>query len=429
MDKTVIELFAGVGGFRVGFNQVVAFDSDGKAIEKGPWKFVYANQWEPSTSRQDAFDCYKERFATGNAEIDKKELSNIDISKVNKKEIPNHTLLTAGFPCQDYSVARSLKNEKGIEGKKGVLWWQIHEILQTKKPKFVLLENVDRILKAPAKQRGQAFGIILRCFYMDGYGVQWRVINAADYGHPQRRRRTFIFAFHKSTKYFKTFKRILKKNQVSNVILNDLMFSNAFPCRAVQNSLVKTTDVDEKYYSSLVDVSEKFKFGFENSGFCLDGQIWTRKTEPVFAGKAKTLGECLDCKHVPDFCYKVDQEKFQYLKGSKHIKRTAKNGHVYIYSEGSIPCPDFLDRPGRTRLTSEGTVNRSSHYILDPQSHRYRILTPVECERLDEFPDGWTDTGMSSKRRYFMRGNALVTGLVRDRGKEISSIIDCEGEK
>ncbi len=209
MNKTVIELFAGVGGFRVGLNHVTKINKNGRAIEKGPWSFVYANQWEPSTKMQDAFNCYKKRFASEN----ESEFSNRDISKVNKAEIPNHTLLTGGFPCQDYSVARSLKDEKGIEGKKGVLWWQINDILKAKQPKFVLLENVDRLLKAPARQRGQAFGIILRCFSDQGYGVQWRVINAADYGHPQRRKRTFIFAFHKSTKYYKDFSKKASKEQ------------------------------------------------------------------------------------------------------------------------------------------------------------------------------------------------------------------------
>lgn len=210
MNKTVIELFAGVGGFRVGLNHVTKINKNGRAIEKkGPWSFVYANQWEPSTKTQDAFNCYKKRFASEN----ESEFSNRDISKVNKAEIPNHTLLTGGFPCQDYSVARSLKDEKGIEGKKGVLWWQINDILKAKQPKFVLLENVDRLLKAPARQRGQAFGIILRCFSDQGYGVQWRVINAADYGHPQRRKRTFIFAFHKSTKYYRYFSKKASKEQ------------------------------------------------------------------------------------------------------------------------------------------------------------------------------------------------------------------------
>ena len=196
MKKTAIELFAGVGGFRVGLNHVT-LGIDGKAIEEDRFDFLWANQWEPSTKSQDAFDCYKTRFFKGN----ENEFSNEDISTVNKNNIPDFTLLTGGFPCQDYSVARSLSQEKGIEGKKGVLWWQINEILKIKNPPFVLLENVDRLLKSPSKQRGRDFGIMLRCFADNGYSVEWRVINAAEYGHPQKRRRIYIFAFKNTTKH------------------------------------------------------------------------------------------------------------------------------------------------------------------------------------------------------------------------------------
>lgn len=418
MDKTAIELFAGVGGFRVGLNHILGFGEDGRAIENGPWTFVWANQWEPSTKVQHAYDCYALRFG-------KDDASNSDIGQVDKKSIPDHTLLTAGFPCQDYSVARSLHGEKGIEGKKGVLWWQIDEILKAKNPAFVLLENVDRLIKAPARQRGQAFGIILRCLCDEGYGVQWRVINAADYGHPQRRRRTFIFAFRKDTNYYKFFKKACK-SEPESVILGKTLFSEPFPCRTKEKCKVADTDIGSKTYKDLAEVSSKFAFGFENAGYCMNYVIHTLRVDALYKGKIKTLGECLDSEHVPDYCYEADVEKFKYLKGAKKLLRTTANGHQYYYSEGPIPFPDKLDAPGRTMLTSEGTTNRSSHFILDPKSDKYRILSPVECERLDEFPDNWTDTGMPSKRRYFIAGNALVCGLVGTMGDVIAQLIDSE---
>lgn len=417
MEKTVIELFAGVGGFRVGLNNIKRFDKKGRAIEKGPFTFVWANQWEPSTKAQHAFDCYNTRFPSAT------ENSNVDISKVDKKTIPNHTLLTGGFPCQDYSVAHTLKGEKGIEGKKGVLWWQINEILKEKRPPFVLLENVDRLLKAPAKQRGQAFGIILRCFADLGYGVQWRVINAAEYGHPQRRRRIFIFAFHNTTKYYKNFE---DNTFFSQEDVQEATIFAIFPCSLLCSKQDKTADISKKKYKTVADVSDKFKFGFENAGYMLDYQIITAKLKASYDGKLKTLRECLDCENVPDYCYKTNVKKFEYLKGPKKLRRVAANGHKYFYSEGPVPFPDILDRAGRTMLTSEGTVNRSSHLILDPISNKYRILTPVECERLDEFPDNWTNTGMPEKRRYFMMGNALVCGIVNKISKQISEIIEKE---
>lgn len=416
MDKTVIELFAGVGGFRVGLNNVEGFDESGRAIENGPFNFVWANQWEPATKSQEAFDCYALRFG-------REDSSNEDIGTVDKKAIPDHTLLTGGFPCQDYSVAHSLKGEKGIEGKKGVLWWQINDILLAKKPPFVLLENVDRLLKAPARQRGQAFGIILRCFADAGYGVQWRVINAAEYGHPQKRRRTFIFAFHKSTDYYRSFKA---NTDFSQEDVQEAMMFSCFPAGLIYSEKEKIVDLSKKTYPTVADVSDKFAYDFENAGFMLNYKAVTAKLVAAYEGPVKTLRECLDCGNVSDACYKVNVEKFRYLKGAKKIERTAANGHKYVFSEGPVPFPDHLDIPGRTMLTSEGTTNRSSHLILDPVSNRYRILTPVECERLDEFPDNWTNTGMSDKRRYFIAGNALVTGLVKTMGEQISAIIDLE---
>ena len=424
MEKTVIELFAGVGGFRVGLNRITEIGTNGNAVENGPWRFVWANQWEPSTKTQHAFNCYKTRF--GVSEKDS-EISNEDITQVEKKMIPDHTLLTGGFPCQDYSVARSLKNEKGIEGKKGVLWWQINDILQTKRPSFVLLENVDRLLKAPARQRGQAFGIILRCFCDAGYGVQWRVINAADYGHPQRRRRVFIFAFRNTTKFYAKIATATKKpEEAEDAILNRMMFSAGFPCVLAKKGSVRILDIGKKSYPDLVDVSSSFSAPFENAGFCLDYRVFSEKVLPAFDGPVKTLGECLDCDNVPNYCYQPNEEKFRYLKGGKRIKRMAKSGHEYTYSEGRIPFPDILERAGRTMLTSEGTTNRSTHYILDPISKKFRILTPVECERMNEFPDNWTDSGMPAKKRYFMMGNSLVTGLIRTMGDEIERIVEEE---
>ena len=417
MKKTVVELFAGVGGFRVGLNKIKGFDENGRAIENGDWEFVWSNQWEPSTKEQHAYNCYSLRFG-------KENNSNEDISTINKSDIPNHTLLVGGFPCQDYSVARSLSNEKGIEGKKGVLWWQINEILKVKQPKFVLLENVDRLLKAPSKQRGQAFGIMLRCFADNGYGVQWKIINAADYGHVQRRRRIFIFAFHKSTKYYKNFKEFYIKNGEENTLLNNLVFSNQFP--SIKSGEVKKGTIKNKEYLDVLDVSERFSFDFENTGFLLENDFYTLKEISSYNLKSQNLIDILETSNIPSYCYDVDVEKFKYLKGSKKILRKSKTGHEYYYSEGSIPFPDKLDAPGRTMLTSEGTTNRSSHFILDPNSNRYRILTPVECERMDEFPDNWTNIGMSPKRRYFIAGNALVCGLIESIGEEISKIISNE---
>jgi len=414
MDKTVIELFAGVGGFRIGLNSIKSFDDRGVAIENGPFTFVWANQWEPSTKTQHAFNCYNMRFNCTSSEN-----SNVDISLVDKKTIPEHNLLCGGFPCQDYSVAHSLSKEKGIEGKKGVLWWQIRDILITKKTPFVFLENVDRLIKSPAKQRGRDFGIMLRCFAELGYAVEWRVINAADYGFPQRRRRIYIFAYKNNTKFYKD----ISKKKINDVFCKNGIFSRAFK---IENVELKIAESNLNQYNDLVDFSDNYKFGFENTGFMINSIVYTTKTNPLTIN-ATTLSEIVQ-SDVDEHFYLNDDEikKLNYLRGSKKIPRTAPDGSIYVYSEGAMSPFDSLKLPGRTMLTSEGSINRSTHIIKDPSTGKLRLLTPIECERLNQFPDDWTKSGMPEKRRYFMMGNALVCGIINKLGQEIKTVMEKE---
>ena len=414
MEKTVVELFAGVGGFRIGLNEVQLIND--KVIEKDNFKFVWANQWEPSTNVQHAFDCYIKRFGESETHV------NEDISVIDKKKIPNHTLLVGGFPCQDYSVARSLSKEKGIHGKKGVLWWQIRDILEVKRPPFVLLENVDRLLKSPSKQRGRDFGIMLRSFSDLGYAVEWRVINAAEYGRAQRRRRVFIFAYHKTTKFYKQ----ISKQKTQIVIENTGLFAKTFEIEKTNHNL-SVSDISINKYKDLVDMTNSYYFTFHNSGFMIDNTIYTANTIPVKQSPI-ALKNIIEKREIENVYFINDKEvKFRYLKGSKKILRINKEtGKEYFYSEGGMTFPDSLDLPGRTMLTSEGSVNRSTHVIEDFKKKKYTLITTIEAERLNDFPDNWTNTGMPINRRYFMMGNALVTGIVTSIGKTISTIIENE---
>jgi len=422
MDKTVVELFAGVGGFRCGFNEVT-FNGN-EVAEKPNWDFVWANQWEPSTKTQAAFDCYCERFGESDNHVCK------DIHEITTNEmdrIPEHTLLVGGFPCQDYSVARSLSNEKGIEGKKGVLWWDIASVIEARTPPFVLLENVDRLLRSPSTQRGRDFAIMLRTFLDNGYAVEWRVINAAEYGFPQRRRRVFIFAYHKSTNYYKE----MCKVPAEQLIYTKGIFALNFP---ITNDILDKgkKNISEDNFEDVVDISDNFKeFHFFNAGCMINGDVYTYKVEPNYSGEYKTLGDVLEDNVDEKYIISPEKlEKWKYLKGSKKLERKKPNGETYCYSEGAIAFPDHLDVPARTMLTSESTTNRSSHIIgVDEDNDIYRTLTPVEAERIQMFPDNWTNVeskAMTERRRYFMMGNALVVGIVQKLGKYLETVVDQE---
>lgn len=402
MEKTICELFAGVGGFRLGFDR----------LNTG-WKTVWFSQWEPGKKSQWAHDCYVRHFGDC-PDINGEYHTGDDICTADKTTIPDHTLLVGGFPCQDYSVAHTLSTAQGIEGKKGVLWWQIRDVIAEKRPPFCLLENVDRLLRSPSNQKGRDFGIILSCFHSLGYNVEWRVVNAAAYGAAQRRKRTFIFAYRRDTEYYQ------KMHTWHPIFLMRVygFMTQAFPIQSASGFLKLDIDTD------LTKISESFscsKFG--TAGYMNDGRVYGQ--DVIDLEEAPTPLSSIIQSDVDEKYYipVEDLSRWAYLKGAKKIERISKNGHQYTFSEGALTFPDPLDRPGRTMLTSESTLNRSSHVIADPQTGRMRILTPVETERLNGFDDDWTNTGMPERMRYFCMGNALVVPIVTRMGRTLDTII------
>ncbi len=395
---TVAELFAGVGGFRLG-------------LERSGWQVVWSNQFEPSTKGQHASDCYVARFGPeGHV--------NRDIAEVVAADVPDVDLLVGGFPCQDYSVAKTLNQAHGIEGKKGVLWWEIERFLAEKRPRMVFLENVDRLLKSPASQRGRDFAIILNRLDAAGYSVEWRVVNAADYGFPQRRRRVMIVGTRSSD-----------IGSPADVLHESGVLARALPVyksRGVIDGFeFESFGVD----GDVTDVSAGFGIGdaksrFRSAGLMRQGKVWTGDLRPKFGGVPQLLADILvPEEEVPDAFFIPSSElaKWKYLKGPKNIPRVSRSGVEYLYSEGGIAFPDALDQPSRTILTGEGGATPSRFKHIIKVDRRHRRLTPIELERLNGFPDNWTDTGMPDGRRAFMMGNALVVGLVERIGRVVAA--------
>lgn len=420
----VLELFAGVGGFRVGLE-----NADSNVFET-----KWANQWEPSRKTQDAFEVYDYHFP-----------NSVNINE-NIEEIPNEVfekmdadIIVGGFPCQDYSVARSKKHEMGLEGKKGVLFWEIIRATNHIRPKYLILENVDRLLKSPSKQRGRDFAIMLASFNELGYSVEWRVINAAEYGRSQRRRRVFFFVYRNDTDFAHNIDNKFESNEQNilfdehlydDYIFNEGLFARQFP---VQKKPYKNRHASYELPNDIVEVSDNFTGTVWNTGIMRHGRYFTIDTEPTGDEKPITLGEIIQAENeIAEKYFLTDLsriEKFEYLRGPKKIERTSTEGHTYTFSEGSMSPFDDLSMPGRTMLTSEGSINRSTH-LLKINGH-YRLITPIEAERLQDFPDDWTkykktSTGeiveVSDRMRMFFMGNALVTEIVRRIGLELIEI-------
>lgn len=404
-----IELFAGVGGFRYGMRE--------------HWDVIWSNQWEPSTKRQHASDVYVNQF--GEAGHICQNINEV-LQRIREEEtfIPPHDLLVGGFPCQDYSVARVLSQAAGLVGKKGVLWWSIHEILSRYQPRFVLLENVDRLLKSPATQRGRDFAIILSSLSQLGYRVEWRVVNAAEYGFPQRRRRVFIVAEQSDEKYVNP----------NETILSDGVFGRALPVAATHPKSSNSPLIESFSLDSQLDmVSDNFGKGlkispFRRAGVMGNHQVHTMDVDSSFDGPWETLAAILQRHEDVDETFFVPAEQlsdWSYLKGAKNEKRIHRNsGTEYTYSEGAIAFPDSLDKASRTILTGEGgpSPSRFKHIIETPDG-RFRRLTPLEMERLNGFPDNWTE-GITNGRRAFLMGNALVVGIVERISSELRARYD-----
>jgi DNA (cytosine-5)-methyltransferase 1 len=413
----VVELFAGVGGFRIGlegWNGKSAVSGYTKKI-KSNFEVVFSNQWEPSTKVQHASMVYENKW--GN-----KGHSNVDISTLDLKDIPNHDLLVGGFPCQDYSVATTLKNSKGLIGKKGVLWWSIHKILNEKKqpPPYIFLENVDRLLISPSKQRGRDFAIILKSLDDLGYAVEWRVINAAEFGFPQRRKRVFILAFKKSTAIYK----LIKKSTPDDYILNKGIIAKAFPVtKHLKSNGISSFNLNGDIVSISNNFNKEKQDGtFENTGLMIDGKVYTLKTQPNYDGKYTVLNDIIIKEKVsPDFYIdNLSFEKWEYLKGAKNEPRKNASGFIYNYAEGGMIFPDPLDKPSRTIITGEGGASASRFKHVISTKKGLRRLTPIELERLNMFPDNHTELeGVTDTKRAFFMGNALVIGVIEGIAQEL----------
>lgn len=415
MPIKVVELFAGVGGFRIGL------EGYPKKVNS-KYEVIWSNQWEPSTKTQHANIIYNDRWPSANHCGENIE----EVIENNFEIIPDHDLLVGGFPCQDYSVATTLRNSKGLIGKKGVLWWSIEAILRRKenKPKYLLLENVDRLLKSPSKQKGRDFAVMLASLNNLGYAVEWRVINAAEYGMPQRRRRIFFTAYHHSTEVYR---RLKQTNLKEDWLDSDGVFAKSFPIREITEKI--TTG---KIGKDLIKVSNKFNLNeklspFQNCGIMIDGRYHTAKAYPSYNGPFKTLGDVLvDIEDVPKefFISKedVDKEKgWKYLKGSKNEPRYNKKlDYYYNYTEGSMVFPDALDNASRTIITGEGGKSPSRFKHVVEQNRKLRRLTPLELERLNTFPDNHTEhPEITDTKRAFFMGNALVVEVIERIGKQL----------
>jgi len=347
---------------------------------------------------------------------------NIEVEKDNTYTVNNLIC----YNCQDYSVAKPKNRSKGLEGKKGVLYWDILRIVEEKKNDYIFLENVDRLLTSPSKQKGRDFAVIIKTLIDLNYLVEWRVVNAAEYGMPQKRRRTYIFAYKKGSELYN---KLYLKEKISNekFIKEESLFSKAFPIKKDLGEKIVEVDLSKEVFeiSDTFNKNKEYNTPFLNAGFAFKDKAYSIKSTPDYNGNYLTIGDILiDEKEVEEEFYikEEDIEKWRDPKTAKQIpKVNKKTGISYIYKQGAMSFPEPLDKPSRTIITSEGgkSPSRTTHVIQ--VNGRFRRLHPIELERLNMFPDNHTE-GVSNAKRAFLMGNALVIGVVEKIAKEIDKI-------
>ncbi|MBT3067338.1 DNA (cytosine-5-)-methyltransferase [Rhodoferax sp. U11-2br] len=422
-----MELFAGVGGFHFGLEQANQ-QRQARGLPRA-FNVVYANQWEPKGKHQHAARVYEAQFGLAPVCRDMMQVLD-DSAEMARIHALAPTMVVAGFPCQDYSVAKPSAMSEGIEGKKGVLWWGIHRMLQARiaagQPvQQVLLENVDRLISSPSACPGRDFAIILASLQSLGYGVSWQVVNSGEYGFAQRRKRVFIVAVHQSTAQFQRLKQATT-GDLSELLVDATPLAQALPVQLAHavTSFELSGDVyaaQERYQAA-----DGGKSQFANAGVCIGGRVYTGKVRAVelqdftaFTGQALplTLGDVVaQTQSVPESFYIPDASisQWEYAKGAKAVPRVSATGFAYNFTEGAMAFPDALDRPSRTIITSEGGTSASrTKHVVRGANGRLRRLVPEELEALNGFPRGFTQLdGVNDIARARLMGNALITGVV-----------------
>lgn len=373
-----IDLFAGIGGFRYGLQKVEiesesSSDNESGASQHGQRAFhcVWSNEWDKYANQ-----IYTKHFG---------ECDSRDIRTIDTKDIPDHDLLCAGFPCQSFSIAGK---RLGFEDTRGTMFFEIARIIRDKRPRYFLLENVKGLL---SHDEGKTFQTILGVLSDLGYEYQWQVLNSKNFGVPQNRERVFIIGH-----------------------LRETSRPEVFP-------------IGESY-----SISHQTKYAEQAGRSRISSTIDARY------GSLRNAGET-----YLHYIGGIKGKRDMWLKDNKQNSRNFSQGQRVYSSDGiastiagnagglggktglyAIPVltPDRMEkRQNGRRFKNDGDpaftlTSQDKHGVYDGLN--IRRLTPIECERLQGFPDNWTE-GISDTQRYKCLGNAVTTLVITEIGRKL----------
>jgi DNA (cytosine-5)-methyltransferase 1 len=403
-----IDLFAGVGGFRLGLERAnlslwnrltsqgdggiapliegvepiqpsVQYPrdlpndlSDGDAGAVPYFSCVYSNEWDKYAN-----SIYKQHFG---------ECDLRDITTVYSGDIPDHDLLLGGFPCQSFSVAGK---RGGFEDTRGTMFFEIARILRDKRPRYLLLENVKGLL---THDDGKTFQTILKVLTDLGYDVQWQVLNSKNFGVPQNRERVFIIGHLRGEPRPQVFPlsesdRRYLTSQGKSQSEGQRIRGNNPPDYA---GALRVGGGDTKDLIATTLAARDYKGG----GNLIQLNNPTHSNDRVYApeGVSPTLNTMQGGRRQPFVAIPV-------LTPDRQEKR--QNGRRF--KEDGEPSFTLTAQDRHGVMTDDLTIRR---------------LTPMECERLQGFPDGWT-LPLSDTQRYKTLGNAVTVNVIEVVGGKL----------
>ncbi len=378
-----LSLFTGIGGFEIGILNAYVESTNRKKNggSKKDSKRVQGQRLVPETRKNarteersigELLDWSNDKRAphcVGYSEIDKyaieiyqkhfpKHKNYGDIKKIKEQELPDFDLLVGGFPCQSFSIAGQ---RKGFADTRGTLFFDIARILRRKQPRLLLLENVKGLL---SHDNGNTFKTIIATLDELGYDVQWQVLNSKNFGVPQNRERILIVGHLRGTRRPKVFP-----------IGESAGTNNELP-RHITNTLTTRYEGGQATGSYIGES----KFNAQTKV----GTYRTHKSGQGFREKKDGLVPTIPARAREDGSGQpvILQRERGFNKGGKHEIAPTMGSHSW---------------------------EQNNHLM---KGMRVRRLTPTECERLQGFPDGWTD-GVSDTQRYKTLGNAVTTNVIQ----------------
>ena len=409
-----IELFGGIGGFSYGiekawqskpkeqrirsiFNDGNKSNTEGRQINDNHTCLAYYEL------DKYAVQTYNKNFGTS--------WKPADIRKVSAGSVPDHDVLCAGFPCQSFSIAGK---RKGFVDTRGTLFFEICRIAQAKRPKILFLENVKGLLN---HDNGRTFATILLSLYELGYFVEWQVLNSKHYGVPQNRERVFIIG-HLGGE---------PRQKVFPIGEDDKPYPNT----------ERGTESETQFYTAITSrEGARKENNFVKVAGTLDEDGWEKRHEQIrrvhdVSGISPTIptgtGGGVMTKIIthnlqPKSEFRPSLLKDKNAGGHGHLQKD--DGTTYTLDSGNTQAVEikpvayrtrtYMNQGGHFEFRGDNVANQLTTVQKDSmlmKEQQIRRLTPTECERLQGFPDGWTE-GVSDTQRYKQLGNAVTTNVI-----------------